>query len=214
MALRFRELPWVIQALIYALLAAAIFVGGWTLDFSPVKQERDNVEQLKGQLSQLNQQVARLQAVEQQHQEFLTRLQALEEQLARSHAFVPEEKQTDEFMRVLLGASGGSQISVRRLASRAVVMREFYAEMPFLVQLDGAYYDLMEFFKRLGGTARIINASGLQLGSLEKGRGQYDYRPGSTVDGAVTVTTYYTPSEAELAAAAPPAPGAPAPPRQ
>jgi type IV pilus assembly protein PilO len=211
MALRFSELPWYVQTGLYFLVAVALFAAGEFLEYSPVKTSLDERDRLERQYQQLAAEVSRLQAVKQQHQEFLTRLQALEEQLARARTFVPEEKQTDDFMRLLLGASANSQTAVRRLASQAVVMKEFYAEMPFRVEMDGAYYDMVEFFTRLGGTTRIINASALSLAGIDTSRGQYDYRPGTTVGGSCVVTTYYTPSEAEMAAAAPPTPGGPRP---
>jgi type IV pilus assembly protein PilO len=208
MALRFRELPWYVQTLLYFVLAVVLFLLGEYLEYSPVRQSIDERDRLERQYQQLVAEVSRLQAVKQQHQEFITRLQALEEQLARSRGFVPEEKQTDEFLRLVQSASGNTQIAVRRLSAQAVVMKEFYAEMPFQVEMDGAYYNVADFFQRLGGTARIINAGAVALQGIETARGRYDYRPGTTVGGICTVTTYYTPSEAELAAAAPPTSGA------
>jgi type IV pilus assembly protein PilO len=206
MALRFSELPWYVQTGLYFVVAVALFAAGEFLEYSPVKTSLEERDQLERQYQQLVVEVSRLQAVKQQHQDFLTRLQALEDQLARARTFVPEEKQTDEFMRLLQSSSAGSQVSVRRLVSQAVVIKEFYAEMPFKVEMDGAYYDALEFFKRLGGTTRIINASALSLQGLDTSRGRYEYSPGTTVGGSCVVTTYYTPSEAEMAAAAPPAP--------
>jgi Tfp pilus assembly protein PilO len=176
-----------------------------------VKAARAEQARLEAQHSQLKADVARLQAIKQQHQEFRTRLEALELQLARSRAFVPAEKQTDEFIRTLQGSAAGAQVAVRRLRSRAVVIKEFYAEMPFDVQMDGAYYDVSGFFDRLGKTGRIINASALSLQGVSGrgggGGGSYAYAAGTTVSGECVVTTYYTPSEAEMAAAAPPARG-------
>ncbi len=117
-------------------------------------------------------------------------------------------------MRTLQGAAANAQISVRRLTAQSVVFKDFYAEMPFEVELDGAYYDALEFFDRLGRTTRIINASGLRLEGIDTERGQYTYAPGTTIGGVVTVTTYYIPPEAELAAAAPPQGAGRQPPRR
>jgi len=211
MAFRFNELPWLVQTFLYVSVAVGLVVAGEYLEISPVRAALNQQAQLQDELTKLTAEVSRLQAVKQQHQEFLTRLQALEEQLQRAQTFVPEEKNTDEFIRTLQSSSSGARIALRSLKSRAVVVREFYAEMPFDVELDGAYYDVSGFFNRLGQTQRIINASGLALNGIGGGGGggrQFNYAAGTTVGGTVTVTTYYTPSEAEQAAAAPPgAPG-------
>lgn len=210
---RLRVLPWHYQALVFFLVFAVVVVSFEYLSVSPVSQAREHRNQLEQRYQALVAEVSRLQAVKQQHQEFRTRLQALEEQLARSQTFVPAEKRTDEFLRLLHTSALTTHISLRRLTSRPVVMREFYAEMPFEIQLDGPYYDIMEFFNRLGRTARIVNAGGLHLEGVDTTRNpKYTYLPGTTVSGVSIVTTFYTPSEAELAAAAPPtAQRAPAP---
>lgn len=218
MALRFRELPWYVQTFIYFLVAVGIVAAGEMLKFSPVWQAADEKAEKEKTYQALVAEVSRLQAVKQQHEVFRARLQAQEEQLARLRTLVPEEKLTDEFMRLLQASAVNTQVAVRRITSRDAVTKEFYAELPFEIELDGAYYSLLEFYKRLGATTRIINAGTLKFSGVDAaGRSaKHDYAPGTTVGGTCIVTTYYTPSEAEVAAAAPPARGARAPraPRQ
>ena len=208
MAFRFSELPWYYQVALFFVVAVLVVLAGELLDLPPllpVKGASNEKGRLTQQHAALVAEVAKLQAVRQQHQEFRTRLQALRDQLERSKTFVPEEKQTDNFMRVVQSSSTNARVSVRRLTARPVVYKEFYAEMPFEVEMDGGYYDLKEFFQRLGSTTRIVNVASVQLGGLEGRSGKYDYAPGTTVGGSCTVTTYFTPSPEELAAAAPPA---------
>ncbi|MCH8946250.1 MAG: type 4a pilus biogenesis protein PilO [Candidatus Acidiferrales bacterium] len=208
MAFRFSELPWYYQVALFFVVAVLVVLAGEMLDLPPllpVKGASNEKARLTKQQQALVAEVAKLQAVRQQHQEFRTRLQALRDQLERSKTFVPEEKQTANFMRVVQSSSTNARVSVRRLTARPVVYKEFYAEMPFEVEMDGGYYDLKEFFQRLGSTTRIVNVASVQLGGLEGRSGKYDYAPGTTVGGSCTVTTYFTPSPEELAAAAPPA---------
>ncbi|MFB3154530.1 MAG: type 4a pilus biogenesis protein PilO [Candidatus Acidiferrales bacterium] len=208
MAFRFSELPWYYQVALFFVVAVLVVLAGEMLDLPPllpVKGASNEKARLTQQHAALVAEVAKLQAVRQQHQEFRTRLQALRDQLERSKTFVPEEKQTANFMRVVQSSSTNARVSVRRLTARPVVYKEFYAEMPFEVEMDGGYYDLKEFFQRLGSTTRIVNVASVQLGGLEGRSGKYDYAPGTTVGGSCTVTTYFTPSPEELAAAAPPA---------
>jgi len=218
MALRFRELPWYVQTFIYFLVAVGIGAAGEMLEFSPVKQAL-NDKAAKDQTYQgLVSEVSKLQAVKQQHEVFRARLQAQEGQLALLRTLVPEEKQADEFMRLLQSSAVNTQVALRRITSRDTVTKEFYAELPFEVELDGAYYSLLDFYKRLGSSTRIINAGTLKLKGVEAGgRGaRQEYTAGTSVSGTCIITTYYTPTEAELAAAAPPAKGGPKarPPKQ
>lgn len=211
MALRFRELPWYFQTLLFFAVAVGIFVGGELIDLPPVlplvsaKNEQADLER---QYKQLVDDVAKLQAVKQRHQELRTRLGATRDQLVQIQTVVPREKQTDEFMRLLQGSAVNAQVSLRRFTARPVVFKESYAEIPFEIELDGPYYSTLEFFDRLGRSTRIVNAAGLRLQGIETGKSsKWEYTPGTTVAGVCTVTTYYIPPEAELAAAAPPAAG-------
>lgn len=213
MALRFRELPWYVQTVIFVLVGVGVYVAGRTIDLPPIfplVAARTEQADLQRKYKQLVDEVAKLQAVKQRHQELKTRLAATKDQLQQIQTVVPEEKKTDEFMRTLQAAATNAQIALRRLTARPVVTKEFYAEMPFEVELDGPYYSAMEFFDRLGRSTRIINAGGLRLQGIESTRGaaKWEYAPGTTVAGVVTVTTYYIPAPAEVAAVAPATPAA------
>ncbi len=212
MALRIRELPWYLQTLIYFAVAVVVFVSGEMWPQLPVKQRRDALKQRQEELQRLLGEVAVLQQVQTRHREFKGRVEASEQQLAASQAVVPDEKNTDEFMRALQVAAVNSRVSIRRITAKPVVFQQVYAEMPVEVELDGAYYSLLEFFDRLSQLSRIVNAGELKLEGLEaRMRGaqrRYEYAPGASVAGTCILTTYYTPTEAELAAAAPPTPAA------
>lgn len=205
---RFRALPLYSQIVIFVLVAAALTLVGEMLPVSPVKQARDQEAALGGKFRALRDKVSGLQNVQRQHQKLETELESLRKELVSVRLIVPGEKQTDEFMRTLQRATISSRISVRRLTAGTVVFKEFYAEMPFEIELDGAFYNVLEFFRRLGGGTRIINASGLRLEGVDTTPGRFQYLPGTTVAGVCTVVTFYTPSQAEVAAAAPAQPTA------
>jgi Tfp pilus assembly protein PilO len=67
-----------------------------------------------------------------------------------------------------------------------------YYEMPFELQADGPYFNVLDFFGRLSRLSRIINVGDLEFADPEKARGgHYSLRPGSTVSGIFTATTYF-----------------------
>jgi len=75
--------------------------------------------------------------------------------------------------------------------------------MPFEVQADGPYFNVLDFFGRLSRLSRIINVGDLQFGDAGKGNG-YVVRPGTTVTGTFTATTYFTkPAEASSSSSKP-----------
>jgi type IV pilus assembly protein PilO len=207
MAFSLRELPLGVQLVIGLVVAIAVVVAGWS--YGPVAQKRADVDLLQAQVQELQGVVAKLDDATKRHAELQTRLKAAEEQLERTKEVVPQEKQTDQFILMVQGSARTGGISLRRLTAKGTVYKDFYAEMPFEVELDGSYYNLVNFFRQLGQSSRIINAGGLKLDGVDPTkRARVEYAPGTSVAGTCIITTFFTPSQAEMAAAAPARPGA------
>jgi Tfp pilus assembly protein PilO len=93
----------------------------------------------------------------------------------------------------LQGAASASNVSIRHLKAQAIVPKEYHYEMPFEVQADGPYFNLLDFFGRLGRLSRIINVGDLTFDDPDKSKGsKYPTRPGTTVSGIFTATTFFT----------------------
>ena len=84
-------------------------------------------------------------------------------------------------------------MQLRRLTSMAIVSKEYHYEMPFEVQADGPYFNILDFFSRLGRLSRIINVGDLAFTDAAGAKGaKYPIRPGTTVTGTFTATTFFT----------------------
>ena len=217
MALRIGELPFFAQLIICLLIFGGVVLVGEF--YGPIADRQVTATNLETEVSQLRGVVNQLQDAKKRHADLQGGLKSLEEQLERTQEVVPAEKQTDQFMLMVQSSARSGGITLRRLTAKGVVYKDFYAEMPFEIEYDGAYYNLMNFFRQLGQSSRIINASALKLDGVDAARrGKFDYGPGTSVAGTCTVTTFFTPTREELAAAAPARPArrgaAPAQPRR
>jgi Tfp pilus assembly protein PilO len=191
MAFSFREFPWYLQLLMFTLMALLIFGIGEFVPFSPVQSERVNLEQLLQQQANLQQDVTQLQVYERRYADFKRDVEGMQKQLDTLKTIVPEEKELDEFIRLVQGAATASNVQIRRLAADPVVPKEYHYEMPFQVQADGPYFNILDFFSRMSRLSRIINVGDLQFDDAEKAK-RYPLRPGTTVSAVFTVTTYFT----------------------
>jgi type IV pilus assembly protein PilO len=193
MAISFREYPWYLQALIFFALALVIFGVGEYLPMSPVASMRNTLDSNVSQDSDLNRQVAELQVYERRNAEFKVEMAALEKQLDTLKTIVPEEKQVDEFMRLLQEAASASGVQIRSLTSLAVVPRDYHYELPFQIDVDGPYFSIEDFFARLSRLSRIINVGDLTFtGLADPSKAKFPVRPGTTVEGKCTVTTFFS----------------------
>jgi len=210
MANPFRDMSVIIQALVAAAVAFVLVLVGVFVPGSPIARERDEVDTAVQKKTKLNQEVTQLQVYKQRYGELKQQMDGLSKQLETLKTIVPEEKETDEFIRLLQGAASASNVSIRRLKAQAIVPKEYHYEMPFEVQADGPYFNLLDFFGRLGRLSRIINVGDLSFDDPDKSKGtRYATRPGTTVSGIFTATTFFT-KPADAGAAAPAAGAKPA----
>jgi type IV pilus assembly protein PilO len=194
MANPLRDMSVIMQGLVAAAIAVVLVLVGIYLPFSPVAQEKEQVDKAIKTRTELTQEVTQLQVYKQRYGELKQEMDALNKQLDTLKTIVPEEKETDEFIRLLQGAASESNVAIRTLKAKAVVPKDNnYYEMPFDVQADGPYFNVLDFFGRLSRLSRIINVGDLDFADPDKSKGaHYTLRPGSTVSGIFTATTYFT----------------------
>lgn len=131
----------------------------------------------------------------------------LKQQLDIERRIVPDEKQVDEFMKMLDAEAVKAGIELRRYTAKPVTSKEFYTEVPFDIELDGPYYSMVNFFDQVSKLERIVNISDLLVASTKKAseakvKHQYKYAPNESVVATCTATTFFSHDSAPAAAAA------------
>ncbi len=208
----FRELParaqlGIIVGVVVALCAAFYFL---VLKDQMAKNEADRktLATKEAEVQKLEPYQAKLADLERQ-------IASLQLQLEIQKKIVPDEKEADQFMKMVQDTASSAGIEVRRYAQEAGNTKEFYTEVPFAIDLDGPYYSLLNFFERVGKLERIINVSNLKVASVKKPtdagvKSQYQYSPGESVVATCKAITFF--SHEPQAQAAPAKPGAAAAP--
>jgi len=163
MANPFRDMSVIMQGLVALAIAVILVLAGLYAPFSPVAQERADYDKAVQARTKLNQEVTQLQVYKQRYGELKQQMDALSKQLETLKTIVPEEKEVDEFIRQVQGAAAASNVQLRRLTSQNIVAKEYHYEMPFEAQADGPYFNVLDFFSRLGRLSRIINVGDLQF---------------------------------------------------
>ena len=193
MANPFRDMSVIMQGLVALAIAVILVLVGLYVPFSPVAQERSAYDEAVQKRAKLNQEVQQLSVYKQRYGELKQQMDALNKQLDTLKTIVPEEKEVDEFIRQVQGAASASNVQLRRLTAQNIVPKDYHYEMPFEAQADGPYFNVLDFFSRLSRLSRIINVGDLQFEDPASARGsKYPVRPGETVSGIFTVTTFFT----------------------
>jgi type IV pilus assembly protein PilO len=204
MATSFREWPWPLQGLLYAVGAVAIVVAGLYIPGLPLATVRGQLQAAQAEEKPLQDEVANLRVYQQRRAELQSEMDALQKQLATLQTIVPEDKEADQFILMVEREAISSGVAIRTLTAQPVASKPYYFEMPFQVAADGPYFAVLDFFGRLGRLSRIINIGDLKLTAVTEGGTNFHMTPGTSINGTFTVTTFFTKaSDAQPAAAAP-----------
>lgn len=141
-------------------------------------------------------------------------LAELKQQLEIEERIVPDEKQVDGFITMMDGEATKTGVWLRRYTAKDVKPQQYYTEVPFDLELDGQYYDVLKFFDHVSKLERIVNVSNLLISTTKKptdakAKRSYQYAPNESIVATFTATTYFSHDLTPSAAGAG-KPGAPA----
>jgi len=159
-------------------------------------RENNELESYRPRLKQMEQQLAEL-----------------KQQLEIEQRIVPDEKQIDGFMTMMDAEAQKAGVELRRYTAKDVKQQQYYAEVPFDMELDGPYYSVLNFFDRVSKLERIVNVSGLLVATTKnpsgaKAKHTYQYAPNESIIATFTATTYFSRNLQPPAAVAGPKPAA------
>lgn len=190
----FSEMPVTAKLGIIIAVAVAITIG---LYFGVFKSIADQNESDAKSLAGKQAEIAQLQPYQNKLAELNRSIDALKQQLELQKRIVPDEKEVEGFVKMMQGEAQKSNVEIRRYLANPIVNKEFYSEAPFVIELDGPYYAVLDFFQRVGKMERIINVSNLSMASVTKTGGAklkrtYKYEANETVVLSCTATTFFS----------------------
>src|SRR5437773_8992126 len=150
------------------LLITVAAVLSTALYFTLFKSQRDANTTAQQNLDAKLHENAELESYRPKLAEIERQLASLKQQLEIERRIVPDEKEVDNFMRMMDSEAMKSGVELRRYTAKGVNSKDFYSELPFEMELDGPYYSMLNFFDRVGKLERIINVSGLLVASTKK----------------------------------------------
>jgi type IV pilus assembly protein PilO len=182
---------------LWGVLVLAGTIGSAALFYTIFKSEREENATAQTQLESKMRENADLEAYRPKLADIERQLNSLKQQLEIERRIVPDEKEIDNFMRMVGGEARKAGVEIRRYTARPVSAREFYTEVPFEVELDGPYYSMLGFFDRVSKLERIVNVNGLLVASTRKPgdaktKKTYQYAANESVVATCLTTTYFS----------------------
>src|SRR5262245_2249092 len=181
------EKPWYyalgIGVFIGALLAGAVH---WFY-FKPLQEE---IQNKKLELEGLNQEIAKGRAAERKLAQFREEVKRLELELSKLLQILPSKRNTEELIKRIETLTRQGDFTLKKFTPGDFVQKEFYAEWPIDIQVEGTYHNLALFFDRMSRFSRIVNVEDMNIKGL-------DNVPGKSIGSNFTAKTFiYTGDEA------------------
>jgi len=184
-----------------------IAAGVWYAVVRPMEQvNKDDIAALQGKKTEITQLMPFQARISQLNKE----IENYRLQIEQQKQIVPEDKQTDGFIRMVQTQAHSAGIELRRFTAMPVVVRDFYSEAPFEIEIDGPYFAVVRFFEQIGKMERLVSVTGLSMSNTKnpgsaKAKKSYSYAPSESVVATCTASAFFS-SKAQAAAKAPAGP--------
>jgi len=159
------ERPW------YYALGIGVFMGALVAGavhwfyFKPMQQDIANK---KVELDGLNQEIAKGRAAERKLSQFREEVKRLELELAKLLQILPSKRNTEELIKRIETLTRQGDFTLLKFTPGEFVQKEFYAEWPIDIQIQGTYHNLALFFDRMSRFSRIVNVEDLKVQALNE----------------------------------------------
>lgn len=197
--LKLEDKPWW-HALGYGLVIGALLAGA--VHYAWFRNLNAQIKGKQGQLEALNQEIQKGRAAERKLAQFREEVRRLELELGKLLQVLPSKRNTEDLIKRIETLTRQGDFTLRKFTPGDFVPKEFYAEWPIAISLEGTYHNLALFFDRMSRFSRIINVEDLKIGAL-------DNVPQKSISANFVAKTFIYTGDETGTPGAPPAAGAP-----
>lgn len=159
------KVPKTIRLAVVSSLLVAIAGGYWFFSYQPAQEVRQRlVVEAQGLQRDLN----NARSVASDVPGFEAEVAGLERDLDLALKQLPNRKQFEDLLRDISTAGKKVGVMIKSIDRDKEVKRNFYAEVPFKLEIEGTYHDLARFFEMVAALPRIVNVGALQIKVAEE----------------------------------------------
>lgn len=186
MAIELKQLedkPWYYGLGIGVALALGLWaIANWQYpNFTEMQKQLAN---LKVEYGKLQEKIERGRVAERRLPQLREEVRRIELDLNRLLEILPTRRNTEELIKRLEALTRQGDFFLKSFTPKEYVNKDFYAEWPIDIVLDGTYHNLALFFDKLARFSRIINVESLVV------TGYPDARLGRTLGARFTLKTF------------------------
>jgi type IV pilus assembly protein PilO len=162
--LKLDEKKWQV-ALGIGVFIGALLAGG--VHYGWIRRMNEDIVKKQSELKGLQEEIAKGRAAERKLSQFREEVKRLELELSKLLQILPASRNTEELIKRIETLTRQGDFTLKRFTPGEPVNKEFYAEYPIDISVDGTYHNLALFFDRMSRFSRIINVEDLKVANLE-----------------------------------------------
>jgi type IV pilus assembly protein PilO len=139
----------------------ALVVGGYY--FLMYVDGKKSLDMYRGRSQDLQRKLTNVRAVANNLDDFEQEVAGLERELQLALKQLPNKKQFEDLLRDISTAGKKVGVTIKSLRREEEIEHDFYAEVPFSLELEGDYHHIAMFFERVSRLARIVNVGSMTM---------------------------------------------------
>ena len=154
------KIPKAVRLGVVTAVLVAIAGTYWMMSYQPAQEARAELV-VKSQELQRNLNNAR--SVANNVPGFEAEVAGLERDLDLALKQLPNRKQFEDLLQDISTAGKKVGVQIKSIDREKEVRRDFYAEVPFKLEIEGTYHDLARFFEMVAALPRIVNVGAMNI---------------------------------------------------
>ncbi len=125
--------------------------------------QAEELQKLSRQLQTLEEELHEKEEIAGNLTKFKQRVEYLQQKLEEKKKNLPDDANIDHLLKTLNELSEKSDIRIIKFSPASEVRKNFYAEIPVKMEIEGNYHEITTFFDKIAKEERIINVSDIGM---------------------------------------------------
>jgi type IV pilus assembly protein PilO len=161
------KVPKAIRLAVVSVLLVALGAGYWFFSYEPAQVQR---AAMIARSQELQRTLNNARSVADNVAGFEAEVAGLERDLDLALKQLPNRKQFEDLLQDISTAGKKVGVMIKSIDRDREIPRDFYAEVPFEIELEGTYHDLARFFEMVANLPRIVNMGGMTIKVVKESR--------------------------------------------
>ncbi len=154
------KVPKSIRLAVVSAVLVAIGAGYWFLSYQPAQEVRRTIV---ARSQELQRSLNNARSIANNVSGFEAEVAGLQRDLDLALKQLPNRKQFEDLLQAISTAGKKVGVTIKTIDRDNEIRRDFYAEVPFKIELEGTYHDLARFFEMVANLPRIVNIGSLEI---------------------------------------------------